>query len=77
MPLSEYDKAHVGDILDGSGDWYSAFTLRFLNKIYFKADTINKRKLWAVFSEEIIALLHYNNWPEADIRAEANLYAYH
>jgi hypothetical protein len=53
--ISEYDRAHVGDILRGNGDWFSAHLLRLLAK----ADRDNREALRLVFPEHVAA---YEAW---------------
>jgi len=55
MPLSEYDKEHIEDIICGQGDWFTAELIRLINK----ADITNLHKLEAVFPDEVKAV---NNW---------------
>ena len=53
--LSDYDKAHVQDILNGQGDWFTAQLLR----LCAKADAFNLERLRKGFPEEVAA---YENW---------------
>jgi len=55
MPLSEYDKEHIEDIICGQGDWFTAELIRLINK----ADVNNCRKLATVFPDEVDAV---NKW---------------
>jgi len=56
--LSEHDKEHIGDIIAGYGDWFSAHLLRLIRK----ADKINREKLRQVFPEHVEA---YERWYNA------------
>lgn len=47
--MSDYDRAHVQDILDGDGDWFTAKLLRLIAH----ADLINRAKLKVAFPEEV------------------------
>ena len=50
MPLSEFDKEHIREILYGChGDWFTAQLLRLI----LKADYENRAKLAVVFPEEV------------------------
>ena len=61
MALSDYDKAHVGDILAGQGDWFSARLLRALNDLLPYADEMNEYKLRSTWPEECgVLTAHYN-----------------
>ena len=56
MPLSEYDKEHLGAILQaGEGDWFTAQLLRLIAK----ADRLNRERLRIAFPEEVRA---YEAW---------------
>ena len=46
---SEYDKAHVGQILRGEGDWFGAMLLRLIHK----ADADNLEALREVYPEHV------------------------
>jgi len=53
--LSSYDVAHVQDILNGEGDWFTAQLLRLVAK----ADDENRNKLHLAFPEVVDA---YFDW---------------
>ena len=63
--LSDFDRAHVGDILAGNGDWFSAELLRLIAK----ADTANRAKLRLGFPEHVQAYLDWYFW--AEVKANA------
>lgn len=78
MSMSEFDNNNIGNILNGSGDWYSAHVIRFLDKVIFKADADNFRKLWTTFSVECAAIYRHYGWTELQIAARlesAGIYA--
>ncbi len=52
MPMSQYDKENLGDLLFGEGDWFTAKLLRLISK----ADSKNLEKLRLGFPEEVEAL---------------------
>lgn len=52
---SEYDKAHITQILNGEGDWFSALLFRLIHK----ADDDNMRKLRQVYPDHVAA---YEAW---------------
>ena len=53
--ISEYDKAHMDDILCGHGTWFTSELLRLIAK----ADDDNREKIRAGFPEEVEA---YERW---------------
>lgn len=53
--LSNYDRYHIGDIVAGSGDWFSAVLLRLIAK----ADLENRELLRKVYPEHVQA---YEEW---------------
>ena len=53
--ISDYDKAHIQDILNGYGDWYTAELLRLVAH----ADQHNKELLRQVYPEVLEA---FNDW---------------
>ena len=62
MPLSDYDRAHVGNILDGQGDWFTARLLRALDTLLPHADDRNEMILRSTWPEECgVLTAHYNN----------------
>lgn len=52
---SEYDRAHVGEILGGRGDWFGAKLLRLIAK----ADSDNRERLRLAFPEHVNL---YESW---------------
>ncbi|MEI6724587.1 MAG: hypothetical protein WCN81_00015 [Actinomycetes bacterium] len=61
MGLSDYDAEHIGDILHGEGNWFTARLLRALDALLPYADDINTAKIRATWPIETAALLaHYN-----------------
>jgi hypothetical protein len=63
--LSDFDRAHVGEILAGSGDWFSAELLRLIAK----ADPDNRAKLRLGFPEHVQAYLVWYTREEAEVDA--------
>jgi hypothetical protein len=57
MTISDYDRAHIGDIVAGRGDWFTAHLLR----LCAKADGENLAKLAADFPDEVAAFLEWRN----------------
>jgi hypothetical protein len=56
MPLSQYDKDHMEEILIGGlGDWFTAQLLRLI----LKADNQNLSRLALGFPEEVAAVEAY------------------
>ena len=55
MPISPHDRENIGEIIAGSGDWFTAKLLRLIAK----ADRDNRQKLQLVFPEEVEA---YEEW---------------
>jgi hypothetical protein len=55
MPLSEYDRAHIGDLVAGHGDWFTARVLQ----LCAKADDMNLERLRLGFPNEVAA---YETW---------------
>ena len=51
MPLSDYDRQVLGDIVAGHGDWFTAHLLRLIAK----ADNENRDRIRAGFPEEVAA----------------------
>ena len=47
--MSDFDKSHVKEILDGYGDWFTAQLFRLI----YKADSENREKLRKGFPEEV------------------------
>lgn len=61
--LSEFDKAHMQEILLGAGDWFSAELLRLIAK----ADTENRARLYLAFPDHVEA---YNTWVKEGYEGE-------
>ena len=57
MPLSDFDRSHIGNIMEGYGDWFTARLLRLIPK----ADRQNRERLRKGFPEEVAA---YEKWFE-------------
>lgn len=57
MPLSQYDRENIGDIVAGHGTWFTAVLIRLIAK----ADVINRAGLAKAFPEEVEA---YQRWYE-------------
>lgn len=55
MTLSSHDKANVGRILAGYGDWFSAELLRLIAH----ADKQNRERLWRVYPDHVEAYEAY------------------
>ena len=55
MTISDFDKAHIGDILAGSGDWFTAHLLR----LCAHADHDNLERIRAGFPDVVAA---YEEW---------------
>jgi hypothetical protein len=49
MPLSDYDREHIQEILDGKGTWFTAYLLRTIAL----ADSCTRRRLARSFPEEV------------------------
>lgn len=56
--MSEYDKEHIGKILMGHGDWFTAQLIRLIAK----ADPVNLIKLECEYYEEVQAVKQYRGW---------------
>lgn len=57
--LSDFDKAKMGDILAGMGDWFSAELLRLIAK----ADSENRELLRLGFPDHVLA---YELWSRGE-----------
>ncbi len=55
MPLTNYDRTHVQEILRGEGSWFIANLIRLIEK----ADKINREKLRSVYPEVVEA---FEDW---------------
>ena len=59
--LSDYDKAHMADILAGHGDWFSAELMRLI----MKADFENRARLRLAFPDHVEAYDRYQRGEDA------------
>ena len=57
--MSNYDKANIGNILAGEGDWFTANLLRLISK----ADSYNLERLRKGFPEAVEAIEAYRKGP--------------
>lgn len=57
MTISEFDRVHLGDIMAGSGDWFTAQLLR----LCAKADPSNLDKIRKGFPEVVEAYLDWRD----------------
>ncbi len=60
--ISEYDKAHVQEILNGHGDWFTAELLRLIGH----ADQSNRAKIGIAFPEEVEVYWAWFDGEESD-----------
>lgn len=60
MAMTEYDKEHLEDILNGQGDWFNARLLRCLNELLGHADFANRAILTNTYPEQCEALFAYH-----------------
>jgi hypothetical protein len=60
--MGDYDKAHVKEIINGEGTWFTARLLRALNDLLPHADQTNVARLATAFPEEVAAVRRY--WEE-------------
>lgn len=60
--FSDYDRAHIGDLVAGDGDWATAHLLRLIAK----ADAEHRARIALGFPEEVAA---YEAWHRGDERA--------
>ena len=63
--LSDFDKAHIQQILSGHGDWFSAMLIRLIGH----ADKVNREKLRQVFPEHVEAFEAWYRGTPVDSRA--------
>lgn len=59
--ISDYDRAHVEEIIAGHGDWFTAYLLRLMHK----ADSQNFAKLAMAFPEEAAVYIMWQKRGEA------------
>lgn len=57
--MTEFDKANVGAIIAGEGDWFNAHLLRLIAK----ADRPNKERLRVLYPEQVAAYEAWFNAP--------------
>lgn len=50
--INDHDREHIGEIMAGRGDWFTAHLLRLI----LKADYSNRAKLAVVFPDEVQAV---------------------
>lgn len=55
MPISQFDRTHMKEIIAGEGDWFTAHLLRLIAK----ADAKNRAWLGETFPDEVEA---YEAW---------------
>lgn len=61
MAMTEYDKEHLEEILNGEeGDWFNARLLRCLNELLRYADPANLAILMVAYPEQCETLLTYH-----------------
>ena len=58
--ISPYDRAHIGEILAGEGDWFTAKLLRLCSK----ADKDNLERIRLGFPEVVEAFENWHNGGE-------------
>jgi hypothetical protein len=66
--ISSYDREHIGEILAGHGDWFTAKLLRLIAK----ADFENRAKLRLGFPTEVQAYLDWRDKPPEGEEENAN-----
>lgn len=67
--LSQYDKENMLEIINGRGDWFTAHVIRFIDKVWWKADNNNKIILRTAFSDVVEAYEEWHQhymWDEPD-----------
>ena len=57
--ISDYDRAHIGNIIHGEGDWFTARLIRALDTLLPHADDMNVMRLRSAFPKEVAA---YEEW---------------
>ncbi len=60
MPISDYDRAHIGDIIAGQGGWFSARLLRLIAN----ADRTNRARIESAFPDEVEA---FERWRRSEL----------
>jgi hypothetical protein len=63
MAMSNFDKANIGKIINGRGDWFTCELLRLIAK----ATPDNRAKLASAFPEEVAA---YENWFNSPLKGD-------
>lgn len=61
MKISDFDREHVGEIVAGHGDWFSAHLLRLMAK----ADADNLALLGLVFPDHLEAFIAWRDQPQS------------
>lgn len=51
MSVSDYDRAHIGEIVAGHGTWFSAHLYRLIAK----ADKVNRERIRLIYPEHVEA----------------------
>ena len=59
MGMTNYDRAHFQEIIDGEGTWFTAHVIRFIAKVWGKADSQNKAILRMAFPD-VVEVYEYN-----------------
>lgn len=59
MPISDYDRAHISDLVAGEGTWFTARLLRLIAS----ADRVNRIRIGEAFPDEVEA---FEQWMERD-----------
>lgn len=52
LRLSDFDRANVGRLIGGHGDWFSAYLIRLVKR----ADFENRQRLRAAYPEHVMAV---------------------
>ena len=70
MPLSSFDRAHMDKIIadkDGKTyEWFTAHVIRFIDKVWYKADSQNRIILRTAFPDVVEAYEALNAPPLTD-----------
>jgi hypothetical protein len=62
MSMTEFDRANIGAIVAGEGDWFNAHLIRLIAK----ADLPNRSRLFVIYPEQVRA---YEKWFNSPIDA--------
>jgi len=60
MPLSQFDRENIGEIVAGHGTWFTAILIRLIAR----ADAVNRARLAKAFPEEVEA---YKKWYHGEL----------